>query len=375
MLYCRWQKGEARIKRVFLLRLHALRAIVIALALILAACVTLYGCVGAPLSQSGAAAPEAIPESSVTDGPGGPLALPENPGEVTIASVYAVAVPFFVALRLCDRVVAVNVKSRFWTDAVEPLASAGTVGRGAVDMEALAELAPGVLVHRSNDTATAEAVSGRLGIPVFCIAVESVDDVKTTLYSMGRYFGAEERASEVSAWLDGKFAMIREIVAQIPESERVTALVMGGEPGRIAGGDMLQSWMIQQAGGICVSADISGNRNWANVGVETIFAWNPDFLFLTSSTVLEYAPESLTDDPAWSGMQAIQSGRVNQIPARIDSWDIPGMSCALGTMYLLHKMYPSYFGAEELEREIGEYYKFMFGRAFDSDYLGYDLGA
>ena len=60
---------------------------------------------------------------------------------------------------------------------------------------------------------------------------------------------------------------------------RVTALVMGGELGRVAGGDMLQTYMIEKAGGIPVAKDVTGNRNWASVGVETIFTWNPDVLF------------------------------------------------------------------------------------------------
>ncbi|MDR1605148.1 MAG: ABC transporter substrate-binding protein [Gracilibacteraceae bacterium] len=334
--------------------------------LLLALCTAFSGCV---INTSPS---EVTAENTVTDGSGAVLAIPENREELTIASVYAVAAPFFVALDLSDRVVAVNVKSIFWTDAVKPLAQAGTMGRGAVDLEALAGLDPDVLVHRSNDKTTVEAVQGKLGIPVFCITVESVADIKETLRTMGLYFGAEERAREVADWLDGKFDLIGEIVAQIPREQRVTALVLGGEPGRVAGGDMLQSWMIGQAGGICLAAAVADNRNWTNVGVETVFEWNPDMLFLTSSTVLDYTADTLRADPTWSGMSAVQSGSIHQIPAKIDSWDMPGISCALGTMYMLHKMYPDFFSAGQLEREIDEYYTFLFGKTFERDYLGYN---
>lgn len=319
-------------------------------------------------------APAVSPEGSentVVDGSGAVLKIPGVSPK--IASVYAVSVPFIVALDLGDSVVAVNAKSRFWTDNVSGLNSAGSVGRGAVDLEALAELSPGVLVHRSNDSKTVEAVSGKLGIDVLCITVEDFDDIKYTLTMMGKYFGKEERASEVCDWLDGKFAAIDKIVSQIPEDERVTALVMGSEPGRIAGGDMLQSWMIEKAGGSCVAGDISDNRNWTNVGVETIFQWNPDFLFCTSSTPLDYSVDSLYGDSAWSAMTVVKNRDIYQIPSKTDSWDMPGISCALATMYMLSRMYPDYFSTEQLEAEIDDYYNFLFGKTFDREYLGYDL--
>ena len=310
-------------------------------------------------------------ENQIRDGAGRILDIPENPEEATIASVYGVAVPFFVALGLTDRVKAVNVKTNFWKEADAGLAKAGTVGRGVVDLEALATYAPTALVHRSNDPETVEAVN-KLGIDVLCITVENVDDIKNTLTIMAKYFGAEDRCQTAIDWIEGKFDMIADIVATIPEEERVTAMLMGGEEGRVAGNDMLQSWMIEQAGGKCVVTE-GKDHNWIDVGVEKVFEWNPEFLFCTGSTGLDYSPEGLLADKAWSAVTAIQNKNVFIIPARIDAWDIPGISACIGTMYMLHKMYPDYFSAEQLQNEIDEYYTFMFGKTFTPDYLGYDL--
>ena len=311
-------------------------------------------------------------DNSIIDASGAVLSIPENNTETTIASVYAVSVPFIVALGLSDRVVAINVKSKFWTDNDKVLASAGTVGRGVVDLEALAKLSPDVLIHRSNDRKTVDAVSA-LDIDVLCITVENLDDIKNTLTLMGQYFGVPDRANEVCKWMDDKFAYIDSIVETIPEDQRVTALTMGGELGRVAGGDMLQSWMIEKAGGICVADDIEADHNWTDVGVETIFEWNPDFLFCTGSTALEYSADGLYEDSSWSAVNAVKDSHVYRIPASYDAWDMPGISCVIGTMYMLRQMYPDYFSAEELQTQIDEYYTFMFGKTFDADYLGYDL--
>lgn len=332
----------------------------LALALSLCACGGVSDTISAPIGNT------------IIDGSGAVLFVPENNTETTIASVYAVSVPFIVALGLSDRVVAINVKSQFWTDNDEALARADTVGRGVVDLEKLAKLAPDVLMHRSNDTKTVEAVSA-LNVDVLCITVENLDDIKNTLAMMGKYFGVSDRADEVCEWMDTKFTYIESLVATIPENERVSALVMGGELGRIAGGDMLQSWMIEKAGGICVAEGVEADHNWSNVGVETIFEWNPDFLFCTGSTALDYSEDGLYEDSSWSAVNALKNVHVYRIPASYDAWDMPGISCVLGTMYMLHKMYPAYFSAEELQTQIDEYYTFMFGRTFDADYLGYDL--
>jgi len=106
-----------------------------------------------------------------------------------------------------------------------------------------------------------------------------------------------------------------------------------------------------------------------NIGVETVFKWNPDVIFCTSSTPLNYTVNGILTDPAWSAM----TKNIFVVPTQIDSWDMPGISCAIGTMYMLYRMYPKYFSAEQLQSEIDEYYTFMFGKTFDNAYLGYDL--
>ena len=338
----------------------------ISLLLILAMLLSLAACGASETGEPTAG------ENQVTDGAGRILDIPEEPENATIASVYAVAVPFIEALGLGDRVLAINVKSNFWKEADPALAEAGSVGRGTVDLEALATYNPTVLIHRSNDLETIEAVQ-RINIPVLCITVEDMDDITDTLTMLGRYFGAEDRAGEVIGWMNSRFQMIDAIVAEIPEGERKTVLVLGGESGRIAADDMLQAWMAEKAGGIYVADDTANNRNWVNVGVEQIFTWNPEFIFATSSTPLDYSIEELMGEDAWSAVTAVQKAQFHQIPAKLDSWDIPGVSCVLGTMYMLHKMYPEHFSLEQLEREVAEYYQFMFGKTFEDSYLGYDL--
>ena len=192
------------------------------------------------------AKPQKEYKGEIIDGANRTVNIPVNNNETTIASVYAVSVPFIVALDLTDRVVAINAKSNFWYKANENLNNAGTVGRGTVDLEKLATYNPGVFIHRSNDPETIEAVE-RLGIDVICITVENIDDVKNTLTMLGTYFDKEQKAKEVNDWIDTKIEYIEEIVKTIPDNKKKTAMLIGGELGRVAGNDMLQTWMIEKA--------------------------------------------------------------------------------------------------------------------------------
>ena len=301
----------------------------------------------------------------VTDGAGRTIDVRSDAKDATIASVYFVACPFFVALGLQDRVLAVNARNSFWANADEALGRAGTVGKGTVDLEKLAGYNPTALVHRSNDPETIEAVS-KLGIDTICITVENADDVINTLRLLGTYFGVPENADKVIDWFEKKIELIDSIVAQVPENEKKTAMLMGGEPGRVAGYDMMQSWMIEKAGGIPVVKE-GKDHNWINIGVEKVFSYNPEFIFCTSSAARSYSVEDLLGDSAWSAMTAVQNKNVYDVPAKLDSWDMPGISCVLGIMYMMHEMYPDLFTVSDLEDQVDDYYRFMFGRCFDKE--------
>ena len=297
--------------------------------------------------------------------------IPNNPKTATAASVYAVASPFFLALDMTDRVLAINTKKPFMKNNDAGFRNAGTIGNGIVDLEKLAKYNPTALIHRSNDPKTVKAVK-KLNIDIITITVENMVDVKYTLNNLGKYFGEQERAKEISNWIDNEFNFIDNIVKNIPENEKVTALTMGGELGRVAGKDMLQSWMIEKAGGIPVIKE-EKDHNWINIGIEKVFKYNPQFIFCSSSTARNYDASKLTLDTAWSTIDAGKNKNIYIIPSDNDSWDMPGIAPVLGTMYMLRMMYPAYLSLDIFQNHINEYYKLMFGRTFTEKELGYTL--
>lgn len=307
--------------------------------------------------------------NEIRDGSNRIIQIPEDPSNATVASVYSVATPFIIALELTDRVKSINIQKQFTNDDPVLASKSGLIGIGNVSLESIARYNPTCLIHRSNDADTVTSVTN-LGIDVLTITVENISDVKTTLLNIGKYFGKEDRATYVINWIDDQFSYVSSIVATIPQERKVTALCMGGTIGRVAGNDMLQTWMIEQAGGIPVATQ-GLNHNWIDVGEEQCCIWNPEYIFCTSSAARNYTKDGLLAKESMSDVKAIKNNNVYDIPTKKNSWDMPGLTIALGTLYMLRTMYPEYLSQTDFQERIDQYYTFMFGETFDGEELGY----
>lgn len=307
---------------------------------------------------------------TVKDSSGRTVGFDKDTDKNTVCTPYGVMTPFFVALQMEQRVLATTFKNKgFLRMTGSSIVDAGSIGLRGVDFEALATYNPDVLILKTGAQGVDKAEA--LGVKVIFINCESIEDIIYTTTLLGKAFGVEERADELVKYFNDKLKMVEGIVSQIPEEQKKTAIVFGSEIGRVASGDMLQSQMLELAGAKCVVADIKNNLEWADIGTEKIFNLNPDYIFLTSSSVLDYDIEDITQSTIWAEMSAVKNGRVIKVPARMDSWDLPSPASLLGVMWMLNQMYPSYFSDEQMQSEIDQYYTIIYGKTFDSKTIGY----
>ncbi len=305
---------------------------------------------------------------TVVDQAGRKVKIPKEVNSTAFA--YGVATSFLIALGVGDKVVAANYGMVFYTDACPELKDAGTIGRYDVDLEALAKCNPDVLIHKAADKETIEAVES-LGIPVVGIAPESMDDILDTITLLGEVFGKQERAKELVDYYKSKIEFAQNLVKDIPQDERKTAILMGSEIGRVAGGDMLQSYLIETAGGINCAKEITNNQTWMNVGTEKVFKWNPEYIFCTNSASAEYSIDDIMKDSSWQGMTAVKDKHIIVVPSNMDSWEFPGMSSLLGVLWMLSQMYPERYSEQDFLKEVDSFYQMVYGKTFDREYLGY----
>ena len=340
-----------------------------AIILTAAAVIALFGCGGGAAKES--VAPGTVIENNdehvtIVDQAG--RAVTVDKGVESIAFSYRVIARFIISLGEGDKITGSGKSEPFLYELEPGLWDAVDVGKGVPDLEAIASLEPDVYFYRSTDVEGLENVA-ELGIPSIGLSFEDPEEMKTALSIMGAVLEKEDRAAELIAYYDAKIEADK---AQADEIEdKKTAIVMGSSIGKVADGTMLQSAMIEYAGGINPASDIEATELWPTAGTEQIFSWDPDFIFITGNESTNYTVDDIINDPAWAELKAVKNKNVYQMPAAVDSWEFPGIVSAIGIDYIKSKMYPELLSEEELQKNIDEFYELSYGRRFSGEEIGY----
>jgi iron complex transport system substrate-binding protein len=180
--------------------------------------------------------------------------------------------------------------------------------------------------------------AAELGIPFVLYDAETPDRLKEAVLLTGQIFGPHA-ALQAETWVDyydWVTEMILDETQTIADEDRPTVLFTGTEPLRIASGDMYQTSLIEIAGGVSVSSELTGY--WNDVNLEQIAAWDPDVIIVPpygGATV-----EAITENPDWQILTAVQKGRVYRMPKLVAPWDTPAPDSVLGIIWLAQRLFP-----------------------------------
>lgn len=204
------------------------------------------------------------------------------------------------------------------------------------NVEQAAVLNPDLIVTSARSSWLETA--GQLDLPVFLFDAETPDRLKEAMRLAGQLFGPHTTAqSELwIAYYEAVINVVQEDIASLSEEEKPKVLFTGTEPTRIASGEMYQTDIIQAAGGVSVSVELTGY--WNDVNLEQILIWNPDVII-----VPPYGGASVSaiiESPEWQILDAVQAGRVYQMPKLVVPWDTPAPDSVLGVVWLAQRLHP-----------------------------------
>ena len=323
------------------------------------------------VAESGAPQSGAAETQTITDMAGRSV---EIPTEVkTIAYTYGVAGNVLFTFGAGDLIVGVQGSNDFFEMLSPDIANATNVGRNEAVLETLADLAPDIYINRSDRTDDLEAVAA-LGIPAIGISAENLDEINQLYTLMGQILGEEDKATELIEYYTSLFDKAKGLVSDLTDDQKVTAILMGGDIGEVAHAQMIQSDMITAAGGVSlvVGSDVPTNQGtWPKVGTETIFSWNPDFIFLTNNRHASYTADDLLNDPTWANVQAVIDKNIYTVPSEKDSWEFPGLGSSLGTLWMVSKMYPDKLSEADFNEIVQEFYKKIYNIDGTPEVLGF----
>ncbi|HWR06585.1 ABC transporter substrate-binding protein [Sporomusa sp.] len=231
-----------------------------------------------------------------------------------------------------------------------------------ITTESLAALNPQVIFINSSFNQTQLQQFESAGMKVIALKGETLEDSYAAVRLMAKVLGSEDRGEKYITACDKLLQLVKDRTGAIPLDKRLNVVFTGPRDiFSVATKDMLQSYIIETAGGKNAAGEIKGY--WITVSPEQISTWNPDVIFLGSS-LDAYSPEALYSNPHFATVKAAQNKRVYSFPSTIGWWDYPAPRHVLGTIWAAKTLYPEKFSDIDMTKVADEFYSEFLGHSF-----------
>lgn len=196
---------------------------------------------------------------------------------------------------------------------------------------------------------------------------ESFDSIKNSLLIVGKALGIDKRAGEIAGFIDAQVAGTKALSAKA--AYRPSVLFLGSKsPFSVATMSMIQTDIIEMAGGVNAVKGVDVKGTFAEVNVEQIIAWNPEIIWVPAYA--SYTVESLLSDPKWQDVKAVKAKKVFRFPSSLEPWDYPTASAVLGLRWGLYNLHPELYPLSQLKKEADAFYGLVYGKQFTLEQLG-----
>jgi len=204
-----------------------------------------------------------------------------------------------------------------------------------------------------------------IGIPVVVLNLESVKNFTRGIEIIGKVLGEEDRAKKITSFYGQAVSFVTNRTSKLPDSKRPRVLLleysMKDKVFKAPGKDFFQNKLIEMAGGISVSANLSGG--WNVVDAEQVAKWNPDIIIVVSywpKFPATKAKEEILNDPAWKAVKAVNGGKVYAMPNDGESWDF-GPKWVLGLYWMAKLFHPGLFPDLNVTAKADQLYSEFYG--------------
>lgn len=196
---------------------------------------------------------------------------------------------------------------------------------------------------------------------------ESFDTIKNSLAIVGKALGEDKKAEKINTFIDNTISETKNIAAKA--NAKPSVLFLGSSSAySVASTSMIQTDIIEMAGGINAVKDLNVKGAFADVNIEQIIAWNPEIIWVPKYA--SYKVEDLLNDAKWSSIKAVKNKAVYVFPSELEPWDYPTASAVLGLSWGLHNLHPDLFSMDDLMKKSDEFYDMVYGMKFTQEQLG-----
>ena len=179
-----------------------------------------------------------------------------------------------------------------------------------LDFEAIVALDLDLVIASEQVNSPKDAdVFASLGIPVYFVAVNALEDLARAIYTLGELLATSDIAQERAKQLEDSLAQIASLTAHLTERPDILFLIEDATLYGFGQGSYIHD-MIDMAGGHSITS--SHSTRFPLLTDEFVLAAQPDIIVGTFGE--SFTKSTLLDShPTWDILPAIQSGRVYRL--------------------------------------------------------------
>lgn len=231
---------------------------------------------------------------------------------------------------------------------------------GTANIEAVLAARPDVIIDVGtvNPTyaALADKVQQQTGIP-YVLIDGSFANSATTLRQTGALLGVQDRAEPLAAYAEKSLSDLSRMLAAISGEQRPKVYYGRGPEGLETGlAGSINMEILEIAGATNVAA-AAGKGGLTQVSPEQVLSWQPEVIFAASPKFAQ----ALRQDPVWSQLAAVKSGRIHVAPSLPFGWidSPPGINRLIGIKWIEKTLYPQAF-IGDLHAEVKTFFKLFY---------------
>ncbi|MDR2197294.1 MAG: ABC transporter substrate-binding protein [Coriobacteriales bacterium] len=265
---------------------------------------------------------------------------------------------------------------RFMPEIVRSLPYLGTIhNNGEIDRESLLSEDIDIMFSISGIGLTQQNVSEAVGLQeqtgIPCLLVDgSFERIPSAFRFLGDILGREQRAEELAQFCEQSYQAVREVVATIPESERITVYYAEGPEGLQTEPETSQHMLgFLEGGALCAAkCDETYGGGMTDVSLEQVLKWDPEVIIAWDTDVRGGAADDIRTNPDWAQITAVRNGRVYAMPNEPWSWcdRPPGVNRIIGIHWVANLLYPDIYDIDMLE-VTREYFQVMYQVEVDDE--------
>lgn len=204
-----------------------------------------------------------------------------------------------------------------------------------------------------------------LGITPIMIKNETIEELQSSLRTIGELLGKEERAQEFIDAYTAASEVLASYSDKVSSAEKPKVLYLRNADLQLQGNDNFIKTALELAGADNVAADVT------EISMEEIMKMNPDIIFLSDFDT--FVPDDLynntIDGQDWSSINAVKNHQVYKTPKGIYRYDAPGVETPLMMKWLAYMIQPEVFSDINIEQELKDYYATYFNHTLTQEEL------